>query len=223
MHGSENPLILSGDAIECEDAFIVKVQPLHSPTPYLHLLLFKSFMCSFYGNHELGAQLALERGDEYLKKNGTVLVMLDFFHQGISLFAMSRKTKKRKFIKRAKNLTATIKSWAKKGNPNVNHYIILLEAEKAALYGQHDKAKMLYSQAISTASRTGFQQDAALGSERFSEFLLYDLRDEERAIHQLKDTIRLYSNWGAKYKADTLRKKHSSLWSNEMPEIIEWV
>eukprot|EP00978_Attheya_sp_CCMP212_P020352 scaffold58147_cov60-Attheya_sp.AAC.2 len=170
-------------------------------------------MCSFYGNHELGAKLALERGDAYLKKNGTVLVMLDFFHQGISLFAMSRKTKKRKYIKRANKINATLKSWAKKGNPNVNHFILFLGAEKAALNGKHKDATLLYSQAISTASRTGFQQDAALGSERFGEFLLYDLDDKERAISRLKDAIRLYSNWGALYKADTLREKHSSLWS----------
>jgi tetratricopeptide (TPR) repeat protein len=180
-------------------------------------------MCSFYGNHELGAELALERGDAYLKKNGSVLVMLDFFHQALSLFALSRKTKKHKYIKRAKQITAKIKSWVKKGNPNVNHYIMLLDAEKAALYGQHGMARTLYSQAISTASRTGFQQDAALVSERFGEFLLYDLGNKERAIPQLKDAIRLYSNWGAIYKADTLRMKHSSLWSNEMPEIVEWV
>jgi phosphatidylinositol kinase/protein kinase (PI-3 family) len=126
MHGSENPLILSGDAIECEDAFIDKVQHEHYPRNYLHVLIFKSIMCSFYGNHELGAKLALERGDAYLKKNGTVLVMSDFFHQGISLFAMSRKTKKRKYIKRANKINATIKSWAKKGNPNVNHFIMFL-------------------------------------------------------------------------------------------------
>jgi hypothetical protein len=122
MHGSENPLILSGDAIQCEVAFIAKVQNEHYPRNYLHVLILKSIMCSFYGNHELGAELALERGDAYLKKNGTVLVMSDFFHQGISLFAMSRKTKKRKYIKRANKINATIKSWAKKGNPNVNHF-----------------------------------------------------------------------------------------------------
>jgi tetratricopeptide (TPR) repeat protein len=222
MHSSENPLILSGDAIECEDAFIVKVQPDHTPRNYLHLLIFKSFMCSFYGNHELGAKLALERGDAYLKKNGSVLVMSDFFHQAISLFAMCRKTKKRKYIKRAKKITATIKSWAKKGNPNVNHFIMFLGAERAALNGKHKEARILYSQAISTASRTGFQQDAALGSERFGEFLLHDLGDKERAISQLKDAIRLYTNWGAIYKADTLRQRYSNLLSNEMPEIIEW-
>jgi tetratricopeptide (TPR) repeat protein len=148
--------------------------------------------------------------------------MSDFFHQALSLFAMSRKTKKHKYVKRAKQIAAKIKSWVKKGNPNVNHYIIFLDAEKAAFYGQHDKARILYSQAFSTASRTGFQQDAALVSERFGEFLLYDLGNKERAVPQLKDAIRLYSNWGAIYKADTLRKKHSSLWSNEMPEIVEW-
>jgi hypothetical protein len=223
MHGSENPLILSGDAIESEDAFIVKVKPESTPRNYLQVLIFKSFMCSFYGNHELGAKLALERGDVYLKKNGTVLAMSDLFHQGISLFAMARKTKKHKYIKRAKKTTATIKSWAKKGNPNVNHYIMFLGAERAALYGHHDEATILYSRAISTALRTGFQQDAALATERFGEFLLHELDDKEWAMLQLKDAIRLYSNWGALYKADTLRKKHSSLWPREMPEIVEWV
>eukprot|EP00978_Attheya_sp_CCMP212_P031200 scaffold117147_cov66-Attheya_sp.AAC.3 len=79
------------------------------------------------------------------------------------------------------------------------------------------------AKAISTASRTGFQQDAALGSEQFSEFLLYDLDDKDRAISQLKDVIRLYSNWGAVYEADTLREKHSKLLAIKMPETVECV
>ena len=58
--------------------------------------------------------------------------------------------------------------WTKQGEPNVYHmYLILLLAEEAALNkGKLVDVKNAYDQAITSAFRSGFLQNAALAEER---------------------------------------------------------
>jgi len=213
MRGSEHTVTMTGEAME-EVEFNRKAQSMQTPRNFIHGQIFKNFMCNYFGEFELGADLALKRGNVYAKKApGAPLAMPDTFHQGVSLFAMARKTKKRKYTKNARKAASTLRSLAKQGNPNVNHYVALLDAENAALSRDADKASQLYARAVTTAARTGFVQDAALASERFGEFLLYDVGDKERAAFRMEEAVRFYSDWGAGKKADMLREKYSGLWS----------
>jgi DNA uptake protein ComE-like DNA-binding protein len=84
----------------------------------------------------------------------------------MSSFEMARKTKKQKFKKDAKKLHSTIKSWVKKGNPNVIHCDRLLDAERATLGGKSNAALEHCQSAASLAARGGFVHDAALANER---------------------------------------------------------
>ena len=183
----------------------------------LHFQIFKSIMCNYFGDYKQGAKLALERGDDYEKKNGSPLTMLDTLHQGISLYTMASRTKKKKYIKAAKKVKKKVAQWVKKGNVNVMHYVPFLEAEDAALEGRSDIATKLYSKAITSAARSGFQQNAALASERFAEYLLHDLKDNVKAAQYFQDSIQYYSGWGSDYKADMLKKKYEHLWTDEIP------
>ena len=106
------------------------------------------------------------------------------------------------------------------GNINVLHYVPFLDAEQAALEGKPEKATQLYSKAISTAARSGFQHNAALAYERFAEYLLHDLHDSDRAGQYFQDSIRSYTEWGSDYKAEMLRKQYSHLWKEEIPRDI---
>lgn len=214
MGRSENTVVLTGDAME-EEEFNRKALSMQTPRTFLHGQIFKSFMCTYFGEHELGAELALKRGDAYGTKDapGAPLAMPDAFHRGLALFAVARKTKNRMYTKNARKIATSLKSLAKQGNPNVNHYVALLDAENAALIGEVDQASDFYARAVITAARTGFVQDTALASERYGEFLLNDMGDKERASFQMEEAVRLYSDWGAARKADILRDKYSNLWS----------
>lgn len=118
-----DPLLLTGSVMN-EIDYLAKIKQMQSSNQsFLHLQIVKSIMANMFGNFELGAQLALERRDDYEKKNGSPLVMLDFLHQGIALYAMARKTKAKKYFKRAKQITSTILSWAKK--VSLKAYILL--------------------------------------------------------------------------------------------------
>jgi hypothetical protein len=170
----------------------------------------QSFLCAYLGEHELGAELALAKGDKYLKEAPCHPIgMWETFCRGISLYAMARRTKKQNFKKHALRVKKTIETWFDSGNPNVNHHLRLLNAEQAALDGKSDKARQLYGEAVSLAARSGFLHDAALANERYADFVLDDDRDE--AAYRLGEAVRFYSRWGATRKVELLRESQRGL------------
>ncbi|KAK1741659.1 putative AAA ATPase [Skeletonema marinoi] len=217
---ADDPLKLSGSAMIEED-FLAMIESSEGKFwSSLHLQIFKSMMCSFFGDFENGAKLALERGDVYEKKNGSPLAMTDTLHQGVSFYAMARKTKEKRYIKAAKKVKNKVVTWVKKGNVNAVHYLSFFEAEEAALEGKAESATELYPKAIISAARSGFQHDAALVSERYAEYLLHDLKENDSAGQYFQDSIQYYQGWGSDYKAEMLRKKYSYLWPDEIPKDI---
>jgi hypothetical protein len=63
------------------------------------------------------------------------------------------------------------------GNPNVKHYGLLLDAEWTALNGDKYNAIKKYEAAILLAGQGGYQQDAALATERLGDFYLRVMGD----------------------------------------------
>jgi hypothetical protein len=64
--------------------------------------------------------------------------------------------------------------------------------------------------AVTLAARGGFLQDAGLANERYADFLLRDVPDEDEAAHRMEEAIRFYGNWGAARKVDRLRVEAAS-------------
>ncbi|CAB9517825.1 Transcriptional regulator [Seminavis robusta] len=173
---------------------------------------FQNRLYAILGEHAGGAELSIARGDRFLKgAPGCYHHIPDAFHRGLSLFAMARETKKRKYKRHAQKQRALIGAWTKKGNPNTIHYKHLLDAENAALKGRVSQAKEFYRKAVATSSRAGFVHDAALACERFAEYLLHDLEDKESAALQMREAIRFYAEWGATRKVDMVRNKYPDL------------
>ena len=133
---------------------------------------------------------------------------------------MARKTKKRKYNRRAAKVRKTIKQWAQYGSPNLEHCDLLLDAEHAALKvkrydTEHDvkrtkmyqAAEEFYQKAISSASRLGHLQHTAVCNERYANFLLHYGWDKSRFKQRLTESIRLYEEWGAVGKVKELKLK----------------
>jgi hypothetical protein len=213
-HGS----VLRGDVL-------VDSQKIHSVDDHDPLLLafYKALQTQLYvifGEHEKGASLALGlTRDQLLSKVtcGYPITMGDTFNRGVCLFAMARKTKKRKYARRAKAIRSQIKSWVNQGNPDVRHYLALLDAEMAALSGKIQSAEKYFQDAVITAARGGFVHDAALASERYGEFLLNDKPqpcelDKQEALYRFGEAVKYYSDWGAVSKVESLQTKYADLW-----------
>eukprot|EP00980_Cylindrotheca_fusiformis_P020475 scaffold7525_cov142-Cylindrotheca_fusiformis.AAC.1 len=83
---------------------------------------------------EAAATRAIKHGDKLEKLSLSIFHnMFETFHRAIALFAMARRTKKRKYRTNANKLARRIEGWLRSGNPNVGHYHMALLAEQAAL------------------------------------------------------------------------------------------
>ena len=139
------------------------------------------------------------------------------------MFAMARKTKKRKYRATAKKVHALVKLWASKGNPNVNHHGSFLNAEAAALEWDVDGAEGWYQSAILLALDGGLIQDAALANERYGEFLLNERKESEKATFKLEEAMRLYGEWGAAKKVELLREQYKYLWPKPLEITVAFI
>jgi len=162
---------------------------------------------SVFLNPEEAADRAINAGNKFAKHCPSLcLGMIETFHRGVALYIMARRTRQRKYKVHARKIRKTVKTWFRGGNPNVEHYDMLLDAEDAALSRAHAKAKKLYLDAISLASKMGYLHHAALFNERYSDFLQHEVKDEEKAVHYLNEAIRFYEQWGATKKLKILEK-----------------
>ena len=190
---------------------------MQSKQQLLAFQIFKSYLCVFFGDHEQGAALALKRGNRGVQDaHGLSVTMLDPFVRGMSLYAMARKTSRRKYRAEANKARFTLDKWVQRGNPNVVHQLKLLNAEKAALERGSGKTikdvSALYHEAVALAARGGFLQDAGLASERHADYLLHcqppsstsenHRIQEESAIHYMKEAVKYYSDFGAHRKVE---------------------
>eukprot|EP00980_Cylindrotheca_fusiformis_P025746 scaffold14558_cov137-Cylindrotheca_fusiformis.AAC.11 len=161
-----------------------------------------------YYDLEAAAKRAIDYGDKFPKvARGMFLEMFETFHRAIALFAMARRTSKRKYRTHANKLARRIEGWVRDGNPNVRHYHLAIMAEQAALSKKYDLAEENYKNAIALAARTGFMNDAALINERYAEFLHEELLDEQESKYRLGESIRFYEEWGAFGKVEALKKQ----------------
>ena len=102
-------------------------------------------------------------------------------------------------------MTGRIQDWIKKGNPNIGHYGVLLDAEWNTMRkGRQSEAVSSYLKANTISARFGFIHDRALINERHGEYMLELGTDNDEAEYRLKEAIKLYIEWGADRKVDLL-------------------
>ncbi|MBW4563682.1 MAG: AAA family ATPase [Mojavia pulchra JT2-VF2] len=100
---------------------------------------------------------------------------------------------------------------------NFLHKYELVEAEKARVLGQRDRAMEYYDRAIQNAQKHGYIQEEALASELAAEF--YFARGRERvAKDYLTDAYYGYLRWGATAKVQDLVERYPQVFSaNQAP------
>lgn len=200
MGWSENTFVLTGEAMD--EAEYIKKSFKHS------IAVRKSFVYALFGEYELGAEDALERGDSYTKAFVGAGYGFEPFYRGICLYAMLRKTKNEKYSKAASETRKQLIQWAEKGCVNLAPLVCLLEAEHEAISGSSEKAKVLYDLSITTANRQCFHQNAGLACERYAEYLT-TVGDTIAASDQLRAAIGHYEKWGATRKVELLQESLS--------------
>ncbi|CAJ1958968.1 unnamed protein product [Cylindrotheca closterium] len=163
----------------------------------------------FFSDHEARTKRLMneEKGKTYSELiQGYFPSRIETFHRGIALFATARHTRRRKHMSEAMKVRKQIAKWAKTGDPNIQHYHLLLNAEVAVLEKRFTKADALYKQAICRAARIGHIHHAALFHERFAEYRLEVRGDKDDGKYHMEQAVRYYTEWGAVGKAEELKK-----------------
>ena len=97
---------------------------------------------------------------------------------------------------------AELVAWEQGWAPNFTHKVALVSAEIAAARGDLAAATMDYSTAVAQADSAGFQQWAALATERWA------LATGDADL--LTEAVRRYRVWGADAKASLLEASHAA-------------
>eukprot|EP00980_Cylindrotheca_fusiformis_P027138 scaffold19016_cov147-Cylindrotheca_fusiformis.AAC.2 len=162
----------------------------------------KAVMYTLQGDHQRAADHALSNAEHIFKtiKKHPLLLFLPFY-MGISLHAAAaaNNNKKAAYKKYAKRMLSTVKEYHKRGNPNVLHHYLGLEAETHVLSGgrlSYATAKARYKTAIDYASRKGLIQDAAILAERYGIFLQTRMGQNEAGSEQLLKSKQWFQEWG---------------------------
>ena len=181
---------------------------------------FQGALYCIYGEHKKCADLSLMHGhDEYVKTSaGWHLSYLEALTKGISCYAAARSTRKRKYRRHANAIHRRVKRWVADGNPNVKHYDILFDAEKAALCGDSEVAIQAYEKVIILSARGGMLLEAGLSSERLADLYL-EKGEVDDAKFRLEQAWRYYSSFCAHRKVWLLQDRYKKLLRPKPSEI----
>jgi hypothetical protein len=216
--GRENvdqPTRFSGTALSVEEV------ELYRPNPFIGAIFFSyhGILLTYFGEYVHYADMVLKVGHDHFRKVhvGSSNNMWDTFTKGVSCFAAAHETHNKEYGKMGQIFRSKINKWIDMGNPNVKHYGLLLDAEWSAFQGKTYDAIKQYEAAILMAARRGYQQDAALATQRFGEFYLRVMGEREDAAYQIGQSIKYWGQWGAVAKVRHLQVKYADLLMDHLP------
>lgn len=174
--GADNvdaPTQILGESLSKEDIENYQNDSFLSST-----LCYHGMLLAYFGEHVRLADSVVKAGHDYMQKVmvASPAIMFDAFLKGVSCFAAARETGKKKCQDLGMVLRRKIKRWLSMGNPNVEYFASLLDAEYMALRGKHSAAIKHYEAAIQLCVRGGYLHDAAFANERLGGFYLHVMK-----------------------------------------------
>uniref|UniRef100_A0A7R9WQA7 Uncharacterized protein n=1 Tax=Craspedostauros australis TaxID=1486917 RepID=A0A7R9WQA7_9STRA len=106
------------------------------------------------------------------------------FHSSLIYSRLARKTKQRKYLKRAKQMVSKMSHVTKTRGGNNLHRYLLMKADAMAASGKEKipTVKREYDNAIACCARSGYVHDTALGYELAAEYFL-SVQEQQRQTH----------------------------------------
>ena len=210
MGSDESVAALSG-GIVTEEEEIKTVRENKDRAMELGLCRVRMFLATCIGDYQTCADLALDTVDEAIKRLPAQPANCRArFNAGVAGLIMAQRRPHQKKYKRLGTKNASvISSWSRKGNPNCLHLDAFLDAEKARTDSKTNASIKSYESAIVLAGRQGFIHDQALAAERYADLLL-ELGWKDQAVHQMRDAMKWYQEWGATSKVNQLESQLSS-------------
>jgi predicted ATPase/signal transduction histidine kinase len=141
---------------------------------------------------------------------GLYVVSISNFYYSLSLLALfpqAGKGEQKQYLKKVIQLQKKMKKWAEHAPMNHQHKYDLVEAEKARVLGQNERAMDYYDRAIAGAQKNKYIQEEALAYELAGEFY-QTLGKEIVSQAYLTKAYYGYIHWGAIAKVKHLESTH---------------
>jgi len=225
MGKSDDPLRLTGSA--CDEDTLLRVGSQTNQEVTLQTMWFLRAQLAYYFDElETALKFAkkFRKSIQQRKVRRSHLVFPCFiFYSGLIYLGLAKKTKKRKYLVRARKDMDRLKVWVQGGAVNFYHRLLLLDAQYNSLSKRMDPKtiKNKFEKAIFSAARAGFIQDHALANQLEGEyFLSKDLFID--AEYHLSTAFSLYYEWGAQAVADHLLDRHAAILGDSLlyPSLI---
>jgi len=177
---SENPLLLTGQAMNEKEALINAFETKH--VRFEMAVYFYGLVLAYtFNDYERALELAKKASGLKSSKVSTFNGCLLVFYEGLSAMALAKtctsKREKKKCVTLAKQSIRRMTKLAKQVPSNCLHKKLLLEAEYDMLHGRDVDANMKYLECISCAQSEGFVHERALACERIG--LAYYVEEKE--------------------------------------------
>ncbi len=144
---------------------------------------------------------------------GFYVVSISNFYYSLSLLALfpqAGKGEQKQYLKKVIQLQKKMKKWGDHAPINHQHKYDLVEAEKARVLGQNERAMDYYDRAISGASKNGYIPEEALAYELAGEFY-QSLGKHIIYPAYLTKAYYAYIRWGAIAKVKDLELRYPFL------------
>lgn len=206
---SEDPCVLTGEAGN-EETWHTRHKKANDQSGLGELYLHKTILLNFFGRHAEAAEWS-ERAA------ATMGALPGFVHQAVfrfhdSLVQLGRldgvaESERAALLERVAENQSKLGAWAQHAPMNQAHRFHLIEAERARVAGEIDRAAQEYTKSIALAQRHGFLHEEGLARERTAIFYFAQGRQDD-AQAQLADARYAYRQWGAMAKVRDLEARY---------------
>lgn len=214
--GATNNNILIGEAFN-EEENLLYLESTHNYSLLAILYLAKSILLYLFKDYD-GAVTNAALAKQYISSVGGMnYVSEQIFYQSLAILAQYSQTNSQ--LKIVEENQKLLLNWTSFAPCNFQHKYELVEAEKARVFRQNEKATDLYEKAIQGAVKEGFVQEEALACELAAEFHLA-LGRQKIAKTYMTDAYYAYMRWGAVAKLKDLDSRYPELiYRTETPHL----
>ncbi|MEG4352166.1 AAA family ATPase [Microcoleus sp. LAD1_D5] len=204
-----NPRLLVGEKFN-EQTMLPALKESQNNLVVFVVYLYKSWLHYLFKDYAQSAENAVTASNYSEGAMSTMYVPIHNFYYCLALLALhptASTSEQKQDIKKVASLQKKMKHWAFHCPGNYQHKYDLVEAEKARVLGQYEKAAQYYDRAVKGASENEYIHEEALANERAAEFYRANGRNKV-AESYLIDAYYGYIHWGATAKVKYLELEY---------------
>ncbi|MBE9120598.1 AAA family ATPase, partial [Tychonema sp. LEGE 07199] len=209
---SANPSQLIGEKFNAEE-ILPRLQATNNRMSTFNVYFAKLLLAYLFKKLDLAVINAFLAAEYAPAAVGFIMFGTHNFYYSLALLAVyptADSAEQEKHLRQIEKNQEKMQKWAFHAPMNYQHKYELVEAEKARVLGEKDRAMDYYDRAIQHSGEQGYIQEEALANELAAEYYL-SLGREKVAKVYMTDAYYGYIRWGASAKVADLEERYPQL------------